>query len=166
MLKSRFFALGDDGNGKLEDDGDTSDRWLQVDDAAQDGRNLTDNRGDETDQEEGNKESSPAAPGLARRHKSGEDLPVESEELPESLTARDLSDGVILVDGRSQGAGLLELLAPGQILLLHEVIEHLLLLSLLSCLGLLVDLLNVDEASSLLREGSASGHGVRDLEGK
>lgn len=134
------------GQGSAHSDkSDTSHGGLQENDTAEGGGDLTDDRGDDANKHKSDKESRPATPNLAWRHNSTEDLPVDSEELPDGLTCRRLNHhDVVLVNGRAQDASNLELLSPGEIALTHEEVEQLSTLQVRTFLFVLVHSLNID----------------------
>ena len=62
--------------------GDTSHGRLKVDDASENGSDLTDDGGHDTDKEESHAESGPTTSLLTGRNDGAEDLPEHGKEVP------------------------------------------------------------------------------------
>ena len=108
---------------------DSSDGLGNTADATQNLGNITNNHGDDADEGESNEEREVAAAVLDGRHKGEQHLPGDGEEVSERIAESDgRGNHVVFADLRAERACLDELAAPGELLVLEEVLDKLVVL--------------------------------------
>jgi len=101
---------------------------------------------------------------LAWRHKGEENFPSNGEELKESIESGNLFDFAVIIASWVQKAGVFELLAPGDILLLINAFKELLESLGLFLLFFISD--NLNDAGVSLANLNGRGLSIGELKSK